>query len=624
MRHADSASYLTSILRFCGTFFAGLAVLAFLAGSPASAATFTVTATADSGPGTLREAIANANSTAGPDTIEFQLAALPATITLLTGELSITDGLTITGPGAGELTIDANNSSRVFSVNSGATASLSGLTITGGNGAGIATGNGGGIYIASGATVTLSDSTDSGNTAFLGGGILNFGVLTVTGSTLSGNRSTLSGGGIQNNNALSLINSTVSGNIAANVGGGILNTNLAALSNNTVSGNSASVGGGVTNFGVALAMKNTIVASNLSGGNCAGGMISVGHNLSDDNTCAFLTASDLNNPAGGAGLDPAGLQDNGGPTQTIALLAGSPAIDAIPAPNDCTAVGGAPVIADQRGLPRPSPVGGNCDIGAFESQPAVIPPDDNEPPVITVVNGPLNGVPVGALATILAHFTDADANDTHTCTASWGDSLSDLGAMTEPTPAAEGLCQASHVFAQAGVYTIEVTVTDDGNASDTQSFQYVAVYDSRAGFLTGGGWFQSPAGALTEFPDVVGKANFGFSAKYQGRDTVPSGQTEFQFRAGNWNFHSSAYQWLVVTGDRAQFTGTGTVNGAGRYGFLLTATDGALNGGDDKLRLKVWDMDNGNAVVYDTQQGDPDSDAPATDLGGGSIVIHTR
>jgi hypothetical protein len=287
-------------------------------------------------------------------------------------------------------------------------------------------------------------------------------------------------------------------------------------------------------------------------------------------------------------------------------------------------VGGAAIATDQRGLPRPSPAGGNCDIGAFESQPVVIPPDDNEPPVITVVNGPLNGVVVGGSAAISAQFTDADSGDTHTCSISWGDTLSDPGAVTEPSLSSEGACQASHIFGQPGLYTVEVTVTDDGGASDTEAFHYVAVYDPRAGFVTGGGWIQSPAGAVIGSPLAEGKANFGFSSKYQGRDATPSGQTEFQFKAGDWSFHSSSYQWLVVTGARAQFMGVGAVNGAGNYGFLLTVIDGALDGGADKLRMKIWDMNNGNLIVYDTQPGAPDIDAPATALGGGSIVIHSR
>ena len=84
------------------------------------------------------------------------------------------------------------------------------------------------------------------------------------------------------------------------------------------------------------------------------------------------------------------------------------------------------------------------------------------------------------------------------------------------------------------------------------------------------------------------------------------------------------YQWLVVSGAKAQYKGSGTVNGTGDYGFLLTATDGQITngGGVDKFRIKIWDQDNGDAIVYDNKTGSLDTSNDATVLGGGSIVIH--
>ena len=108
--------------------------------------------------------------------------------------------------------------------------------------------------------------------------------------------------------------------------------------------------------------------------------------------------------------------------------------------------------------------------------------------------------------------------------------------------------------------------------------------------------------------------------------TPPPSQTEFQFKAGDLNFHSSSYNWLVIAGARAQFKGVGTIDGTGNYGFMSTVIDGAPpgGGGSDKFRLKFWDKDNGVAVVYDNQPGADQGDDPTTILGGGSIVIHTR
>ena len=124
---------------------------------------------------------------------------------------------------------------------------------------------------------------------------------------------------------------------------------------------------------------------------------------------------------------------------------------------------------------------------------------------------------------------------------------------------------------------------------------------------------------------LSGKANFGFVSKYQKGATVPTGDTEFQFKAGNLNFKSNVYEWLVVAGARAQYKGSGTINGAGNYGFLLTAIDGQIagGGGTDKFRIKIWDKGT-SAVVYDNQNGTSDDGNDATALGGGSIVIHSK
>ena len=171
---------------------------------------------------------------------------------------------------------------------------------------------------------------------------------------------------------------------------------------------------------------------------------------------------------------------------------------------------------------------------------------------------------------------------------------------------------------------MQVTVTDDDDASDTAIFEFVVVYDPSGGFVTGGGWINSPAGAYEPDPSLTGKANFGFVSKYKKGATVPTGKTEFRFKAGDLNFHSSDYDWLVIAGANAKFKGTGTINGAGNFGFMLTATDGQVNGGVgvDTFRIKIWDKDNSDAVVYDNQPGKTDDSDAGTELGGGSIKVH--
>ena len=344
------------------SFLAVFAILGGLIPSPTQAANITVTSTADSGAGSLRDAIAAASS---GDNINVTVTG---TITLTTGTLTITKSLTISGPGASDLAVSGNNAVQVFAVNSGATVAISGLTIENG----VASGGGG---ISNLGILTVTDSAITGNkTDAFGGGIMNLGTLTLTSSTVSGNSaSCCNGGGIYNGGTLTLTNSTVSGNsVALFFGGGIYNTSVLNMTNDTFSGNTAGCchGGGIANIGT-LTVKNTILANSLKSGNCymgSGGAIdSQGHNLSDDAFCAawFTGIGDENGAV--PGLDPDGLKDNGGSTATIALLPGSAAVDAVPISpaNYCTLIDGiTPVATDQREVARPS--GSACDIGAFE------------------------------------------------------------------------------------------------------------------------------------------------------------------------------------------------------------------------------------------------------------------
>ena len=188
-----------------------------------------------------------------------------------------------------------------------------------------------------------------------------------------------------------------------------------------------------------------------------------------------------------------------------------------------------------------------------------------------------------------------------------------------------GSVSGSHTYTTPGVYTLSLTVTDKDRDSAQSVFQYVVVYDPTGGFVTGGGWIDSPTGACkltTVCESESGKASLGFVSKYKPGTTVPTGQTQFQFKAGNLNFHSTAYEWLVVAGARAQYKGVGTINGAGQYGFLLTAIDGQISGGGgvDKFRIKIWDKAT-DSVVYDNQLDALDTDDPTTAIGGGSIAI---
>jgi uncharacterized protein (UPF0548 family) len=221
-------------------------------------------------------------------------------------------------------------------------------------------------------------------------------------------------------------------------------------------------------------------------------------------------------------------------------------------------------------------------------------------------------------------FTDpAGANDEpYTCDFD----LNNDGVEDETVSGVTGTsCSATLNYATSGVYTVKVTVTDkDGGSGSETATEYVVVYDPEGGFVTGDGWFDSSEGAYAPAPDLTGKASFSFVSKYKKNANIPTGQTQFKFKAADLNFRSDTYQWLVVAGHQVKYKGTGTINGAGHYGFMISAIDEALTTSTDvdRFRIKIWDMDDGDVVVYDNQMDADDDADPTTAIGGGDIVIH--
>ncbi len=333
--------------------------------------TFTVTSVADDGSnGTLRWAVLSADSAGGSNTVTFDPTVFdtPRTIALAGGELILTSGtITIDGPGAGLLTVNGEQFDRVFLIDSGVTASISGLTIAGGSattGGGLydqgkttlaycsitdnnAT-NGGGLY--GDGKLTLTGCTIGGNTAKYGGALWNRGTATLTGCSLV-NNSAYMGGGLVNYKYghANLTDCTISGN-SASLGGGLSNYGLANLTACTVSGNTAvntttysasNPGGGIYNYSNQYGGKTTLVDTIVAGNSGSGGAAS---DIGGDNYVSVIGTNDLIGIGGsggiangkqgdivmglGANLDLAPLGDYGGPTPTMPLLAGSPAIGA--------------------------------------------------------------------------------------------------------------------------------------------------------------------------------------------------------------------------------------------------------------------------------------------------------
>ena len=245
---------------------------------------------------------------------------------------------------------------------------------------------------------------------------------------------------------------------------------------------------------------------------------------------------------------------------------------------------------------------------------------NNVNPNVSAITASTSPVQVGTQITASASFTDPGVLDTHTASWNWGDGTTS-GTVTELN--GSGSVSDTHTYTSAGVYTITLTVTDKDGGIGTSTFQYVVVYDPGAGYVTGAGTITSPTGAYTQDPSLSGKAIFGFVSKYQNGANQPTGSTQFRFIIANFSFKSTSYDWLVVGGGRAQYKGSGTINGSGDYGFILTSIDGQINGGGglDKFRIKIIDKTTGN-VLYDNQQGASDTSDPATAIDSGSITIH--
>jgi filamentous hemagglutinin family protein len=413
-------------------------------------ATFTATNINDAGAGSLRQAIINANGLPGADDIRFDPTVFngaQAAITLAT-TLAIntfTGGLTISGAfGASNVTVSGNNAVRVFNITGFGNTTFDSLRIVNGN----VTGDGGGINNSGGGTVTLTNSTVSGNTSTNnGGGIFSNGALTLTNSTVSGNTAVNFGGGILGSGSVTLTNSTVSGNTAGNDGGGIAGVGDVTLTNSTVSGNTSTnngggirgdgdvtltnstvsgntatfdgggiwgfIGGTITNSTIA---NNTADADNNGTGNGGGifgngGTFTIRNSIIAGNFDLGLQAPDLGSNVAGVGFTNGGNNLIGANDGFAATFAPSVLIGTIAAPvnpqlaplanNGGTTLthallpnspalnagnnANAPVGNDQRGLPRIFGVA--VDIGAFESQvPLVVATPTPSPSPISTPN----------------------------------------------------------------------------------------------------------------------------------------------------------------------------------------------------------------------------------------------
>ncbi len=253
----------------------------------------------------------------------------------------------------------------------------------------------------------------------------------------------------------------------------------------------------------------------------------------------------------------------------------------------------------------------------------IINPDSTAPLLSSITLTP-NPAPLGTAVSLSTFISDIGRGGSVIASADYS---TDSGATWLPLTGAFGsaleLTATASLTLPVGVHSICVRAQDARQNTATECGTLLAVYNPAGGFVTGGGWINSPVGAFPASPTLSDKANFGFSSKYENGANVPTGDTQFRFHAAGMQFKSTSYEWLTVAGARAQFKGIGTINGTGDYAFLLTAIDSQINGGGnaDRFRIKIWDRQSG-IVIYDNQIGKDEYGSDATELGGGSIIIH--
>jgi hypothetical protein len=538
-----------------------------------------------------------------------------------TGNLNIGRGLvqnnvTINGDSAATTIIDGNALDQVFNVGFFCTATLANLTIQNGKdtfGGGVSNAGqatllsdvilnntasaGAGVF--NNGTLMMGDCVIAGNSASQGGGILNGGTMTIADTTVAGNMAG-QGGGILNSGQLTITGTTISGNTTTAVvgeGGGLLNQSVVALTNDTIAGNMASQGGGVYTFGQGPAsfvnctisgntasgaffsggggiyegignpvvpLQNTIVALNTSGTgpDIQGAVASMGHNLIGIGTGASgFVSSDLigtsDNP-----IDPllGPLQDNGGPTYTMALLPGSPAIDA----GDNT---GAPAY-DQRGPGFARIVGGTIDIGAFEVQPGA-----TIELVLSTVAGITAGVPFAVTVTALDNYGHVASGYTGTVTFTSSDLYPGVLPSDYTFTSGDGGTQtfAGVTFFTAGAQTLTVQDTADSTLAASVTIAVTAAPANH--FL-----ITAPATTVSGTPfDVIVTALDPYGnvdTNYAGTATFTSSDTDsgvilpadYTFQATDSGTHTFALGvTLITTGDQtltASDTSDGTVTGS--------------------------------------------------------------
>jgi hypothetical protein len=244
------------------------------------------------------------------------------------------------------------------------------------------------------------------------------------------------------------------------------------------------------------------------------------------------------------------------------------------------------------------------------------------------ITGPQSGKPfkVGSIVNFSGVFQDKPGK-THTGKWLLDGNVAANGTVIEPVGNLNGKVTGSYKFNTPGVYKLQMNVIDQTGAISYTNTNgdvdaIVVIFDPNGGTTYGGGYFNSPAGALKSNPSATGKASYGFAMNYFKNSTYPKGETQFEFKVGTFEFNALNFEYLVISNSMAQFKGTGKIiGGQSGVGFTMTVTDGQLDGtGVDKIRMKIYNKNNG-AVIYDNQFGASDAALPTQPVGTNSTIV---
>ena len=244
------------------------------------------------------------------------------------------------------------------------------------------------------------------------------------------------------------------------------------------------------------------------------------------------------------------------------------------------------------------------------------------------ITGPQSGnsFRVGSTVAFTGEFWDVPGN-THTAKWLIDGTTTAKGLVVEPSGNKNGKVVGSYKFTAPGVYKLQMNITDQKGVTTFANTNgdvdaIVVIYDPNGGYTYGGGYYDSPKGALLSNPSSGGKASYGFTMNYFKNATNPKGETQFEFKVGEFEFNALNFEYLVISNSMAQFKGTGKIiGGQSGIGFIMTVVDGQLDGsGVDKIRMKIYNKNNGK-VIYDNQPGASDAALPVQAVGANSTVV---